>query len=92
MTDPSEIEGILLALIERLEKIRLPRALEIKERVDRGEVLNELDLEFLEHLISDAREFQHYIDDRPDLKDLYARGASLYCEIVQEALDNQKKS
>jgi hypothetical protein len=78
MTELSENEGVLLALIERLEKTRLPRALEIKERVDQGSVLSVSEMDFLKRIISDAQEYQHYIDERPDLQALFTRGVSLY--------------
>ena len=91
MTELSENEGILLALLERLEKTRLPRALEIKERVDQGSVLSVSEMDFLKRIISDAQEYQHYIDQRPDLQALFTRGVSLYFEIVQKAVENEKK-
>ena len=91
MTELSENEGILLALLERLEKTRLPRALEIKERVDQGSVLSESEMDFLQRIISDAQEYQHYTEQRPDLQALFTRGVSLYFEIVQKAVENEKK-
>ena len=39
--------GTIQAVLERLEKFRLPRALAIEVRVDAGELLNDSDIQFL---------------------------------------------
>ena len=48
MTDQQQDAGLLAVLIERLESQRLPRALELKNKVDRGETIDEFDLAFLQ--------------------------------------------
>ncbi len=69
---------------------RLPKALALKERVDRGEVLNELDLAFLEQVVQDARHIQPMIDASPSVKEVAGRMLHLYNEITQKAFDNEQ--
>ena len=94
MTDESKqaSEGIALAILERFEKIRLPRTLDIKEKVYRGEKLDDFDIEFLEEVLRDSEEIKRYVDQRPDFQSLYTRAVGLYGEITKKALENEQGS
>ncbi|MGD2136702.1 MAG: hypothetical protein PVJ66_00500 [Gammaproteobacteria bacterium] len=91
MNDESEELGVIQALIERFEKQRLPRLLEIKERVDRGEVLSETDIEFIDRITHDAQESKHLIDRHPEWHRFCAYVVHLYEEITEKALENEKR-
>lgn len=91
MADISAEEGVLVALEERLVKIRLPRALDIKEKVERGEPLDQWDTAFLDEVLEDARKIEPIIDRRPDLQELFGRIVHLYREITEKALENEEK-
>lgn len=84
--------GIVQVLAERLEKQRLPRALEMKAMVDRGEVLGESDLLFLEEVFADAARIKPYLDTHPEWQDLAGRMTHLYKEITEKALENEKQA
>ncbi len=91
MTESSKEAALIQVLAERLEKIRLPIALELKEKVDRGEVLNDLDIGFLEEVLGDVGKIKPLIDKHPEWQDLAGRMASLYNDITTKALENEPK-
>jgi len=92
VTDTSKDAGVIQALIERFEKHRLPVVLELKEKVGSGELLNELEIEYLEQILKDAHENQALVDRHPEWQKISAQVANLYKEITEKALENEKNS
>ena len=90
MTEPTEEDGVILALIERFEKQRLPRLKAIKEKTDSGELLNDGDVEFLDTVIHDAQQSKHLIDRHPEWQAFCATVVHLYETITEKALENEK--
>ena len=91
MTDISKEDGVILALMEKLEKQRLPRVLALKSKVDRGESLDTMDLAFLEEVLVDARRNKPLIDKHPDWQRFCAQLVHLYEGITEKALHNEEK-
>lgn len=90
MTEASPDTGLAIVLLERLEKQRLPRAFELKDKVDRGERLEDFELTLLKEMLDDAMQVKPLIERHPDQQDLAARVLHLYKEITQKALANEK--
>ena len=87
---PESDTGIIAVLLERLEKQRLPKALALKKKVDRGELLNDFDIQFLEQVFADSNRIKPIIERHPEYHSLVARMVHLYKEITDKGLENEK--
>jgi len=92
MTESEREAGIIEVVVQRLEQQRLPRILDIKELVDRGERLSDLDISFLDEVLQDANNVKTFVDRHPEWQDLVARLAHLYNEITAKALANEQSA
>jgi len=92
MKDVTSELGVIYALVERFEKQRLPRLLELKKRVDQGEVFSESDIRFMSQVVLDAQRSKRLIDRHPDWHKFCSEVINLYEEIAEKALDNENKS
>jgi hypothetical protein len=92
MTTNQDDAGVLAVLIQRLESQRLPRLLDIKATVDRGERMNDLDLNFLQDVLADAQHVAPMVANHPELAPLASKLTTLYREITETALANEKAS
>ena len=91
MSESEKEEGVIQVLATRFETQRLPRALALKEKVDGGERLNDLDLAFLEEVIGDAARIMPMIDKMPEWQKVFAQVTELYEEITTKARENEEQ-
>ena len=92
MTEQSEDAGVIDVLMQRLEKHRLPRALALKEKVDRGERLNDDDIAFLERVFADTSKVKPLLDKHPKYESLAVKVIQLYKSITEKALENEQQT
>lgn len=90
MSETPKETGLVMVILERLEKQRLPLALQMKEKVDRGELLEDFELRHLEEMLGDANQVKPLVERHPEYQNLAARVLHLYKEITQRALENEK--
>lgn len=91
MNESSTDAGVVTALLQRLSTHRLPRALALKEKVDQGGLLDDVDIEFLQRVFSDTNKLKSLMDRHPEHQDLVARIISLYSDITARGLENEKQ-
>lgn len=84
--------GTIQVLVERMQSQRLPRAMALKDKVDRGEMLDDFDLAFLQEVVNDSSAIRPLVDTHPEWHELVAKVSNLYKEIADKALENAKKA
>jgi hypothetical protein len=90
-TSESDAEaGIIIALLNRMRTQRLPRALDIKARVDQGKRLEDYDVQFLEEVFDEAVSQQESWRHHPELNEIIGKVVHLYHEITAKALANEE--
>jgi len=91
MSDPPDDAGTVQALIERLVKFRLPRAIEIRKHVEAGGVLSDSEIDFLRLALDDARDASKFVARHPEVQAVGTQVVQLYDEIVRKAMENEQR-
>ena len=85
-------DATVQVLLERLVKFRLPRTLDIKQRVDAGERLTDSELGFLTSTLEDAQHAAQVVERHPEIHALGAQIVQLYDEIARKAVENERRA
>lgn len=84
--------GTIEAVLIGFNKHQLPRLVAIKKKVDKGGVLDEFEITFLEETLAEIRAGEYFADHHDDYKTLMGEVAELYQHIAQRAKDNEGSS
>jgi hypothetical protein len=81
--------GVISVLLDRTVKYRLPRLKALKEKVDRGEALNDIDVQFLHTAIENARQLRSdgLIERHPELLPIVGEMLHLYTYVTGKAVE-----
>jgi len=82
--------GTMKVLLDRLNRQRLPLALQLKEKVDHGEVLSDTELNFLQTVFEEAEGARSLFLRHPEVHPLLIKLIKLYGSIVEKALENER--
>jgi hypothetical protein len=85
-------KGVAQVLLMRLENERLPYALKLKDKVDRGERLSDFDTQFLKRVMQEGREARNLAAKLPQYQEVVQRMAALYEEITRKGAENEQKA
>ena len=84
--------GIVQVMLQKLNEQRLPHALDMKKRVDKGELLTDYDQEFLQEVAEEVRFIPALLERLPQFKSLAAQVFALFEHITAKGLENEKAS
>lgn len=91
MAESWQKDGVVVALMHRFQSQRLPRAIDLKKKVDNGETLNDWDLEFLKQVQEDGQQIAGILHRYPDLEPFVEKARGLYTDITAKAAENANK-
>lgn len=82
--------GLVEAHLDKINHFILPEAIALKQKADRGEALNDFDLEFLEEVMEYHKSVLRTFEHHEELKSLSAQLSALYNHIVAQASSNEE--
>ena len=92
MADKKKDQGMILVLLDRFNKQRLPRAKEFKKKVDAGKVLDEYEEQYIEEVFQDIDKVKSLVERNPEYKKLLSEIMTMWNEIIRKNIENQKKT
>jgi hypothetical protein len=90
MTIEDNDTGIICVVLQHIGRQCLPRVIEIKEKLDQGETLNEFEIEYLSEALHDTRCLLPYLERHSEYMPLAIKVIHYYKLITDEALANEK--
>ena len=90
MTMSKKDAGIALVMLQRLNEQHLPFALELKARMEKGELLTDYDLEYLKRFAEEARFIPALLIRQPQFEPLANQVFSLFAQISAKGFENER--
>lgn len=81
--------GVLQTLMLEFEHHHLPRLLRLKDKVDRGEIINDVEFDFLNNEIKNACMTKHLTVNYPELEEFCLLLGHLFKELCDKAVENE---
>ena len=92
MTNETNDAGVIQALLDRFNSQRLPRAMELRQKVEAGGRLENFEIDYLADVLADIRSLKGLLDRHPEYEPLVIKGMNLYTEITEKAVANEGKA
>jgi hypothetical protein len=84
-------EGTIAVLLKRAVEKRIPNVLAIRDRLEKGGTLSNLEITHLEEILANSRKMQEMVERHPEFHELAAKMINLYAEITRMAVENEEK-
>jgi len=84
-------DKVFTVILERFDKQRLPIVKNLKIKVDNGELLDDLELMFLEQVFKDAHDLLPKVQKHPEFERIFTQAIHLYHQITEQAIENTKR-
>ncbi len=85
-----EHEGILQAVLQDYVDHKLPNIIRIRAYVECSECLSETDLQFLKDLYHEVYQYEEFVDQHDEFRQMFNDFANVYKYIMDLALENEK--
>jgi hypothetical protein len=84
-------EGTIAVLLKRAVEKRIPNVLAVRDRLEKGGTLSNLEITHLEEILANSRKMQEMVGRHPEYRELAAKMINLYAEITGMAVENEEK-
>ena len=87
--DASAELGHILVLLNRFNQYRLPYARQLEAKVNRGELLSQYDIRFLQKVFEECAHARRLAEKHPRYESLVSQATSVYGDIMRKGLNNE---
>ena len=92
MNETLQDTGVITVLLQRFESQNLPKLLALKDKVELGDSLNNIDVIFMKEIASNFEEIKPLLSRHPKFEPLVTKAIQLYTDIMNVAMDNEQDS